>query len=399
MARARSVILAGGLLAALVVVLADQRLLHAQAAIQVTTPIPAWRAPAGELVLRGVGPPATEMSLYAGTIRLARTTSGAEGAFVLNARAPSPGRYLLAVQAAGDPVLRLELGQLLVRPLVVGAVGDVNLGDRVAIAMAVYGVRYPWLSVAPVLRSVDLAVANLECAVSRRGAPWPGKEYTFRGSPAALRAAASYAGIDVVSVANNHSLDYGRTAFLDTLAYARQYGIAPVGGGRNLTAARRPAIFGLGGLRIAFLGFSDVRPLGFDAGATRAGTTPAFPWLIDADVRAARRRADIVVVYYHWGIERSFEPTYRQRSLARTAFGAGATVVLGAHPHVLQPIGRVGTRRLVAWSLGNFVFGANTPGTASTGILRMRMARSGVYAYGFRRARIGGPYLVQPQLQ
>jgi poly-gamma-glutamate capsule biosynthesis protein CapA/YwtB (metallophosphatase superfamily) len=121
--------------------------------------------------------------------------------------------------------------------------------------MAVCGVRHPWLSAAPVLRSVDIAVANLECAVSRRGSPWPAKQYTFRGPPAALRAAASFAGIDIVSVTNNHSLDYGRTAFLDSLAYARRYGMAPIGGGRNLTAARRPAIFALGGLRIASWAF------------------------------------------------------------------------------------------------------------------------------------------------
>ena len=185
------------------------------------------------------------------------------------------------------------------------------------------GARYPWLSVAPVLRRAGVATANVETAVSTRGASVP-KEYTF-------------------------------------------------------------------------LGYLDVRPAGFDATATRSGAAPAFPELIRPDVRAAKRRADLVVVWFHWGIERTFSPTARQRSLARTSFEAGADVVLGAHPHVLQPIRRT-RANLVAWSLGNFVFGANSRRTSRTGILRMKLTRAGVVDHSFRRARIGGELRVQPRL-
>jgi hypothetical protein len=160
-------------------------------------------------------------------------------------------------------------------------------------------------------------------------------------------------------------------------------------------AARRPAVVRRGGLRVAFLGFSDVRPLGFDAGAGRPGTVPAFPDIIRADVRAARRRSDVVVTYFHWGVERSTVPTWRQRDLAQTALDAGATVVLGAHPHVLQPVERRG-RRLVAWSLGNFVFAAHSPATTRTGILRIRLGARGVVGTSFRRARIAW---VQPRVR
>jgi poly-gamma-glutamate capsule biosynthesis protein CapA/YwtB (metallophosphatase superfamily) len=286
-----------------------------------------------------------------------------------------------------------------VRPLKLAAVGDVNLGDRVGTAIATYGVRYPWTSVTPVLRDADIAIANLECSVSTRGSPVPGKEFTFRGTPASLRAMARYAGVDVITVANNHALDYGRLAFADTLRYARSYGMKIVGGGANLTAARRPAIYALGGVRVAMLGYSDVRPPGFDAGPTWSGTAPAFPWYIGPDVRKARRNgADIVVVYFHWGIERTFSPTARQRSLAQVAFDAGATIVVGAHPHVQQPIERPWPGRLVKWSLGNFVFGANTPATESTGILRLKVGHTGVRSYVWRRARIGGLFLVKPIL-
>jgi poly-gamma-glutamate capsule biosynthesis protein CapA/YwtB (metallophosphatase superfamily) len=365
---------------------------RAQEPIAVTAPLPSWVAPGAYVRIRGTTTPATPVALWIGTAKRARTVSGPAGGFRFRVRAPlARGRYPVAVVAAEA---RLALGRLRVRPLLLAAVGDVTFGNGVATAIAAYGARYPWLSVAPVLRSADLAVANLEGAVSKRGSPVPGKQYTFRGPPKALRAAARYAGIDVVSLANNHTLDYGRVAFLDTIRYARRFGVAPVGGGRDLRRARRPAILSRGNVRVAFLGFSDVRPLGFDAGPSTPGATPAFPEYIRADVRAARHRADVVVVYFHWGVERATVPNDRQRYFRRVAVEAGATVVLGAHPHVLQPIARSG-RRLVAWSLGNFVFAAHSPGTERTGILRIRLGARGVVRHGLRAARIHG---VQPRL-
>jgi poly-gamma-glutamate capsule biosynthesis protein CapA/YwtB (metallophosphatase superfamily) len=294
------------------------------------------------------------------------------------------GRTRLSLLAGG---IETRLGVVPVRPLRLAAVGDVTFGNGVARMIGLYGARYPWLSVAPVLRRADIALVNLEGAVSTSGTPVPNKEFHFRGPPAALAAAGRFAGVDVVSVANNHTLDYGRVAFLDTLRYARRYGIRTVGGGADLERARRPAVLPLGGITVAFLGYSDVRPLGFDAGPGLPGTAPAFPELITADVRAARERADVVVVYFHWGIERSFSPTARQHSLARVSFAAGAHIVLGSHPHVQQPRERFGAR-FVGWSLGNFVFGASSPGTERTGILGLELGRHGVLGHGFRRARI-----------
>jgi Bacterial capsule synthesis protein PGA_cap len=365
----------------------------------VTSTLPRWRAPGGRLTVQGTAGPAEAVTLFVGSSHRTKTT-GADGTFLFKTRAPvGGGLYAIAVEVARDPVERIEVGSLRIRPLLFAAAGDVNLGDRVGTGISAYGTRYPWLSVAPVLRRADIAIANLECSVSTRGSPVPGKEFTFRGSPSSLRAMASYAGVDIVTVANNHALDFGRLAFADTLRYAHLYGMKTAGGGRNLLAARRPAVFLRGGLRVAILGYSDVRPPGFDAGSSYSGTAPAFPWYISSDVRRARARgADVVAVYFHWGIERTFTPTARQRSLAQVALDAGAKVVLGAHPHVLQPIERPRLRRIVAWSLGNFVFGANTLGTESTGILRIRLGRGGVLGHSFRRARIGGTYGVQPQL-
>ena len=364
----------------------------AEPTVTVSTELPAWVAPGARLQVRGRTSPNTRVRLWIGDRVRARTVSFPGGGFRLRVRAPlHGGRYPVAVAAAGT---RVELGTVRVRPVRLAAVGDVTFGDGVLTAIRAHGARYPWRSVAPVLRSADLTVANLEGAVSTRGSPWPGKQYTFRGPPYALRAAASFAGVDVVSLANNHSLDYGRTAFRDTIRHAKRFGLAPVGGGADLRRARRPALFVRGNLRVAILGFSDVRPLGFDAGTDRPGTTPAFPEYIRADVGAARRLADVVVAYFHWGVERATTPNARQRSLAQVALDAGAHVVLGAHPHVLQPIERT-RRRLVAWSLGNFVFAAHSPGTERTGILRVRLGARGVIGRGFRRARIHG---VRPQL-
>ena len=388
--------------AAAAAALASAGILRAQeepAPFTVTSSLPLWRAPGGLLVVRGTAAPGETVTLFLAA-KVRPVTAAANGTFLVRVRAPyAEGRYAVAVEAARDPIERIELGSVRVRPLRLAAVGDVNLGDRVGTAISTFGVRYPWLSVAPVLRAADITIANLECAVSTRGSPIPGKQYTFRGTPVSLRAMARYAGVDVVTVANNHALDYGRIAFADTLRYAHSYGMKTIGGGADLVAARRPAVYRLGGLRVALLGYSDVRPPGFDAGPALSGTAPAFPSYIAADVRKARARgADVVAIYFHWGIERTFTPTARQRYLAHVAFDAGATVVVGAHPHVQQPIERPRLRRLVKWSLGNFVFGANTPSTQKTGILRVKLGHTGVRGYTWRRARIGGVFGVQPIL-
>jgi poly-gamma-glutamate synthesis protein (capsule biosynthesis protein) len=359
---------------------------------RVDSELPDWLAPGGRLVVSGWTGASMHVRLRVGRGIVVGTTSGRLGRFRLEARAPRrAGRYGVSVEVEGR---RRPVGPLRVRSLVLAAVGDVTFGDRVGTAIEAGGPRLPWRHVAGRLRSADVATANLEGAVSTRGAPVADKEYHFRGPPAALGAAAGFAGLDVVSLANNHSLDFGRDAFLDTLRHAKRFGLATVGGGADLAEARRAVVLEQGGLRIAFLGYSDVRPLGFDAGPGLAGTAPARPELIDADVRAARRRADVVVVWFHWGEELATEPAWRQQQLAAAALNAGSTLVLGAHPHVLQPLTDVPSRRLVAWSLGNFVFPAASPGTTRTGILVVRLARRGVESYRLEPATIHG---VQPR--
>lgn len=286
----------------------------------------------------------------------------------------SSGRYRLRLMSAGIVSAPVTVRA---RHVTLAAFGDASLGNGVAMAMAQRGVLWPWGDVAPLLRRADIAFGNLECAISFRGAPVP-KQYTFRGSPRALRSVVRFAGLDVLNLANNHVGDYGSAALLDTVRSVRRAGAVPVGAGATLAAARRPVVVSRLGLRVAFVGFSDIGPAWFAAGPAGPGTSFASMPAVSAGVRAARRRADVVVATFHWGVERSTTENARQRGFARTALNAGATAVIGAHPHVLQPIRRPAVRRLVAYSLGNFVWAAGSPATSRTGILRLRLSARGV---------------------
>ena len=268
-----------------------------------------------------------------------------------------------------------------VRSLRLAAVGDINLGDGPGQVIALRGAAYPWGSVGPRLRAADIAFGNLECAVSVRGRPHV-KQYVFRGRPSSVRAMREVAGIDVVNLANNHAGDYGDAALIDTLRAVRRNGIVPVGAGASETAAYRPAVVESLGLKVAFVGFSEILPFEFRAIGANPGTAWAFPGRVQQGVRRARRVADVVIATFHWGVERATTESAGQRALAKLALDAGATAVIGAHPHVLQPIRRP-AGKLVAYSLGNFVFGANSAGTTRTGILEV-----GLEAGAVRTARL-----------
>jgi poly-gamma-glutamate synthesis protein (capsule biosynthesis protein) len=187
-----------------------------------------------------------------------------------------------------------------------------------------------------------------------------------------------FAGLDVLNLANNHAGDFGMPALLDTVRAVRAAGAVPVGAGATLAAAQAPQVVTRLGLRVAFVGFSDIGPASFFAGPGSPGTSSATFPAIGAAVRAARRQADVVVATFHWGIERESIENARQRAFAQAALSAGAGAVIGAHPHVLQPVRRLAGRRLIAYSLGNFVWSAGAAVTARTGILRVGLSTRGV---------------------
>jgi len=306
---------------------------------------------------------------------LSAARADAAGRFRRKVRPHHPrARLVLRAVAAGAVSNRVTVRS---RPVLLAAVGDINLGDGPGTVIDAFGPRYPWTGTARALRAADVAFGNLECAVSTRGAPVP-KQFNFLGRPAALRTVADYAGFDVLNLANNHTGDYGTQALLDTVSNVRRFGMKAVGAGGSLKSAAEPRVVTRLGLRIAFVGFSDILPASFYAGPNHPGTQPATPAGIRASVTKARKRADIVIATFHWGVERAANKDARQSGLAAVAFEAGADAVIGAHPHVLQPIRTAGARRLVAYSLGNFIFGAASPGTTRTGILRLKLSARGV---------------------
>jgi poly-gamma-glutamate synthesis protein (capsule biosynthesis protein) len=199
------------------------------------------------------------------------------------------------------------------------------------------------------------------------------------------------AGVDLVSLANNHAVDFGRTALVDTLDYLDAAGIGVAGGGRDAAEARAPEVATVNGLRVAFLGYagqmverSGWRTSDGEASTSAAGIAIGRPEEVAADVATARAAADVVVVLMHAGIEGNTEPAPVQRAIAEAALRAGASLVIGHHPHVLQGTWQDGGR-LVAWSLGNFVFdgfdGFYADRANDSAILDVTVTTSGVESF------------------
>jgi poly-gamma-glutamate capsule biosynthesis protein CapA/YwtB (metallophosphatase superfamily) len=350
-------------------------------------------APGGRVVLSGSGAPGdAPMTLETRTAdgewqAAGEAVSDDEGAFRLSGRvAAAPGKVMVRARASGTATSS-PVG-LEVRPLRLSSVGDINLGDVPGAGIAADGPRYPWASAGRRLRSADIAFGNLECAISKRGTPFD-KLYNFRGTPAALRGLARHSGIDVLNLANNHVGDYGPVATLDTVRWVERFGMHAVGAGRNLGRALEPQVVERLGVKVAFVGFSEIAPIEFAAVDGRPGTAWATPESVAAAVHDARRQADVVVATFHWGIEKAPYETAQQQELAAAAAAAGAQLVIGAHPHVLQPLRRQGAA-LVAYSLGNFVFGAASSDTTATGILQTDLSSEGVLAARWRPGEIAG---------
>jgi poly-gamma-glutamate synthesis protein (capsule biosynthesis protein) len=250
--------------------------------------------------------------------------------------------------------------------------GDLLLAGKPGKAIAKYGPAAPFAKVASLLREADLTVGNLECSLSTRGKPVKDKTFTFRGRPEAI-AALRTAGFDLVTLANNHSYDYGAEALRDTLRACRDCGVTPVGAGENIKEARRAVIVRCGHppLTVAVLAFSNMLPKECYARADRPGTNPAYLSSIKDDIAAVRSQADIVIALFHWGTERADTPSKRQRLLAHAAAEAGADLVVGHHPHVLQGL-EVRGDCIIAYSLGNFLFPSRRASTRQTMILTYR---------------------------
>ena len=248
--------------------------------------------------------------------------------------------------------------------------GDLNFAGRTARLLSDPATAFG--PIAPVLKSADFAAVNLETAVTGRGAPQP-KTYHFRATPLAFTALRD-AGVDLITMANNHVLDYGPVGLADTLAAAKAARFPYVGIGTNATAAWAPYVTTIKGMTIAIVGVSQVAELASSWVAT--GTRPGEANAIDlnrtlAAVRAAKRLARIVVVFMHWGTEGVACPDPAQLSLAPKLAAAGASIIVGAHSHMLQGSGWLG-HTFVAYGLGNFLWWERSSSTV-TGVLELTL--------------------------
>ncbi len=243
------------------------------------------------------------------------------------------------------------------RELRMSAVGDIMLGGSAAPELAKYGYEYPFAEVRGVFQGSQLVFGNLEGPLTDAGRPAPGKRFVFRSPPERVASALKAAGFNIVALANNHTMDYGVEGLRQTRAALQAAGIQFVGAGENLREAREPAFMNAGGHSVAFLAYSLVFPESFWARTDNAGSAFGHIDQIRADVTAASQRADVVVVSFHWGREITTELRPYQTRLARAAIDAGARVVLGHHPHILQGIERY-KGGIIFYSLGNFAFGS-----------------------------------------
>jgi poly-gamma-glutamate synthesis protein (capsule biosynthesis protein) len=237
------------------------------------------------------------------------------------------------------------------------AVGDIMLGRGVNNKMVAYNdYLYPYRKMKAEFDSADLRVGNLECTVTDKY-PIPTEAFTltFVTKTAAI-SGLTYAGFDMLTVANNHSNGPGYTPFMDMLQNLRAKGIAVCGGGNNLAEACAPIVATAKGTRVAMLGYTLVPPnVGPFATESSWGLAPVNLSTLPGNIAAARQKADLVIPYFHWGVEYTKDPVRAQQNAARAAIDAGADMVLGVHPHWVQAIEEY-KGKLIIYALGNFVF-------------------------------------------
>lgn len=261
----------------------------------------------------------------------------------------SGGAINASSEPAEKPVARL------------GFVGDILLNGTIGDLIEAEGPLAPWEGVRELLSSADITCGNLECAVGTTGTPIPGKTWTFRAEPATLQGLAD-SGLDVVSLANNHTLDFGEECLLETVDLVRAAGLGTIGAGADEAAAREPFIREVNGVKVGILATAVTVPTpDWAAKPDKPGIAVDYPgWFpgIVASIQDLSQRVDVVVVYVHWGDERTPAPVQWIERVHTAMRDAGAHAIIGSHPHVLHGV-RYDGSTVTAYSLGNFVFSTN----------------------------------------
>jgi poly-gamma-glutamate capsule biosynthesis protein CapA/YwtB (metallophosphatase superfamily) len=277
--------------------------------------------------------------------------------------------YLVSVmgyEAAVSTLLPALQAALTPAPVVhLAATGDIMLDRSMGHHLRQGKLDYPFYEVAHWFHAADLTIGNLESALGDIGEPEP-KAYPFRAPPEAAESLAR-AGFDIVSLANNHGMDYGPEALLHGIELLHEAGVIPIGAGANETAAYAPHLTTVNGLTLAIFGYVNV-PVewrGFDTETwTATADFPGLAWAtverVQADIGAVREEVDLVVIILHSGYEYVDPPSPIQMELSRAAVDAGADLVIGHHAHILQGI-EFYRGSVIVYGLGNFVFEIDGP--------------------------------------
>jgi poly-gamma-glutamate synthesis protein (capsule biosynthesis protein) len=297
-------------------------------------------------------------------------TASAVMVLIAACSAGTPSRHAEAAADRASSVVKHRHRVAASRDITLAFAGDVHFAGRVARLLDDPATTFG--PITSVLKAADFTAVNLETSVTRRGEPQP-KTYHFATTPSAFTALRD-AGVDLVTMANNHILDYGQTGLADTLAAAKAAHFPYVGAGVDAAAAWAPYVTTINGTKIAIVGISQVAELASSwvATAHRPGeaNTINLPQTLAA-VRAAKRLARLVIVFMHWGTEGMACPDQNQLSLAPKLAAAGASIIIGAHAHTLEGSGWLG-HTFVAYGMGNFLWWENSFSTA-TGVLKLTL--------------------------
>ena len=262
-------------------------------------------------------------------------------------------------------------------PLSLIAVGDIMLAGRTKKVIAEHGADYPFEAVLPIFKRSPIVLGNLEGPFATKTLREE-RNFSYAVNPR-LATSLTRAGINVVTLANNHLLDCGRTGVRETLDALALAGVASVGAGVNKKAAHEPVILQADHLRIGLLGYYWNRR----TAATRdlPGSAMDPPEVLEADISGLRTKVDRVVITFHWGVPYEREPSTEDRAKARFAIDCGADAVIGHHPHIIQPF-EIYRDCPIFYSIGNFAFGSGNSHAEGLLVgLRFEESQTVVYAY------------------
>jgi poly-gamma-glutamate synthesis protein (capsule biosynthesis protein) len=282
-------------------------------------------------------------------------------------------RYIILLVLLGIAISGLAISGT--DDIFIVAGGDVMLGSWAEEVIQRNGWDYPFKNLDSVLYDADVVFANLEAPFGDADSAFD-KTYTFQVSPDLVHVLTA-GKLNIVSLANNHILDFGIENLQETINLLKQHNIKFSGAGLNLIEARRPAIFEIKGKRLALASYSLTFPEEFWATDSTAGTCFPYHHFVFDDIRKFKRENDFLIVSCHWGGELLKYPKDYQMEIAHKVIDAGADLILGHHPHIVQGI-EMYKGKIIAYSLGNYVFGSFSESVRKSMLLKFKYGMNGI---------------------